>query len=165
MSLTWDNVDVRRQQISLTTIKTGRRILLPIAKPLLAYLLELSAPDNSDTHAPVFPDAYALVQKQSGRTSSLSNQFRSILVSAGLAPPRSGMAPREGRAGKHIGNPLSFHCLRHTATSMLKNAGVGEAVARDIIGHDSKAISDNYTHIDDDAKRTALNSLPDIYES
>jgi len=138
VSLTWDNVDVRREEISLTTIKTGRRILLPIARPLLVHFLTLPAPDNSDT--PVFPDAYALVQKQSGRTSSLSNQFRSILVSAGLAPPRSGMAPREGRAGKHIGNPLSFHCLRHTATSMLKNAGVGEAVARDIIGHDSKAI-------------------------
>jgi len=163
VSLTWDNVDVRREEISLTTIKTGRRILLPIHSALLVHFLTLPAPDNSDT--PVFPDAYAIVKRQLGRTSTLSNQFRSILVSAGLAPPRSGMAEREGRAGKHRGNPLSFHCLRHTATSLFKNVGVGEAVARDIIGHDSKAISDNYTHIDDDAKRNAVNTLPDINES
>ena len=75
------------------------------------------------------------------------------------------MGKREGRDGKHIGNPLSFHCLRHTATSMLKDAGVGEAVARDIIGHESKAIRLNYTHIAEDAKRNAVNTLPDIYES
>ena len=162
VSLTWNNVDLHRSSISLTTIKTGRRILLPIARPLLVHFLTLPATDNPDT--PVFPDAYALKEKQNGRVSSLSNQFRSILVSAGLAPPRS-MGKREGRDGKHIGNPLSFHCLRHTATSMLKDAGVGEAVARDIIGHESKAISLNYTHIAEDAKRNAVNTLPDIYES
>ena len=161
--LTWNNVDLHRTSISLTSIKTGRRILVPIARPLLVHFLTSPATDNSDT--PVFPDAYALVQKHSGRVSALSNQFYLILVKAGLAPPRSSTGGREGRDGKRILNALSFHCLRHTATSLLKNAGVSEAVAMDIIGHDSKAISQNYTHIEEDAKRTALNSLPDIYES
>ena len=165
VGLTWTNVDVHRQQLSLTSLKTGRRILLPIAKPLLAYLLELSAPDNSDTHAPVFPDAFAIVKKQLGRTSTLSNQFYSILVSAGLVSPRSHKATGEGRDGSRKTNELSFHCLRHTATSLLKNAGVSEAVAMDIIGHESKLISANYTHIEVAAKRKAVNALPDIYES
>ena len=96
------------------------------------------------------------------RTGSLSNQFYSILVSAGLAPPRAHKALKNGRDGKRKGNSLSFHCLRHTATSLLKNAGVSEAVAMDIIGHDSKAVSANYTHIEVSAKRKAVNALPDI---
>ena len=52
--------------------------------------------------------------------------------------------------------------LRHTATSMLKNAGVPEAVAMDIIGHDSEVISRHYTHIESNAKRAALRKLPDL---
>jgi integrase len=52
--------------------------------------------------------------------------------------------------------------LRHTATSMLKNAGVPEAVAMDIIGHDSEVISRHYTHIESKAKRAALRKLPDL---
>ena len=47
-------------------------------------------------------------------------------------------------------------------TSLLKNAGVSEAVAMDIIGHDSKAISQHYTHIEQNAKRAALSKLPDL---
>ena len=161
--LTWNNVDLHRTNISLISKKTDRLIDVPIARPLLVHFLKLPAPDNSDT--PVFSDAYALVQKHSGQTSSLSNQFRSIMVSAGLAPPRSSTGKREEKDEKRRLNTLSFHCLRHTATSLLKNAGVSDAVAMDIIGHDTKAIPANYTHIEEDAKRNAVNELPDIYES
>ncbi len=157
--LTWNSVDLRREEIALTTVKTGRRIILPMAKPLLDHFLTLPSKDNLDR--PVFPSAFSISYKQ-GRTGSLSNQFYSILVSAGLAPPRTHNASRNGRGGKRKGNALSFHCLRHTATSLLKNAGVSEAVAMDIIGHDSKAISANYTHIEATTKRKALNALPDI---
>jgi integrase len=61
-----------------------------------------------------------------------------------------------------VRSEVTFHSLRHTATSLLKNAGVSEAVARDIIGHESAAISRHYTHIDEDSKRKALSKLPDI---
>jgi integrase len=161
--LTWNNVDLHRPSISLTTKKTDRFIDMTIHRTLLGHFLTIPAPDNSDT--PVFPDAYALVQKHSGHVSALSTQFHSIMVSAGLVSPRSSTGKREGTDEKRRLNTLSFHCLRHTAESSLKNAGVSDAVAMDIIGHSSKAISQIYTHIDDDAKRTALNSLPDIYES
>ena len=57
---------------------------------------------------------------------------------------------------------LSFHSLRHTATSLLKNAGVSDVVARDLIGHESEAISRSYTHIDAETKRAAVEKLPDV---
>jgi hypothetical protein len=46
--------------------------------------------------------------------------------------------------------------LRHTATSLMKRQGILAAVVQDIIGHDSEAISAHYTHIDQAAKRGAL---------
>jgi hypothetical protein len=44
----------------------------------------------------------------------------------------------------------------------MKSAGVGSAVVQDLIGHDSPAISAHYTHIDESAKRKALNAMPDL---
>ena len=57
---------------------------------------------------------------------------------------------------------MTANPLRHTATSLLKNAGVSDVVARDIIGHESEAVSRNYTHIDTVTKRRAIDAMPDI---
>ena len=51
---------------------------------------------------------------------------------------------------------------RHTATSLLKNAGVSDVVAREIIGHGSVVVSRHYTHIETDTLRSALDRLPDV---
>jgi integrase len=75
------------------------------------------------------------------RASSL--QFHDVPVSAGLAlarPPKW-KAHGKGRESPRVRSDVTFHSLRHTATSLLKNAGVSGAVARDIIGHESAAIS------------------------
>jgi hypothetical protein len=45
---------------------------------------------------------------------------------------------------------------------MLKDAGLSDVGARDIVGHESAAVSRNYTHIDGDTKRAALDKLPDV---
>lgn len=94
----------------------------------------------------------------------LSQSFHALLVSAGLATarPTSHKKQGEGRSAPRKQNELTFHSLRHTATSMLKNAGVSEAVARDIIGHDSAEVSRMYTHIDEPTKKKAINKLPDV---
>lgn len=158
-TLTWANVDLQNEELRLITGKTGRRMVLPLAKPLLRYLESLPASDVADV--PLFPEAFAARQRsQYGGT--LSNQFYRILVSAGLAMPRTHESTGKGRDAKRELGGLSFHCLRHTATSLLKNAGVSDAIARDIIGHDSPAVSANYTHIDMEAKRKALGKLPDV---
>jgi site-specific recombinase XerD len=44
----------------------------------------------------------------------------------------------------------------------MKNAGISASIVQDIIGHESAAISANYTHIDEAAKRTALSAMPDV---
>ena len=51
---------------------------------------------------------------------------------------------------------------RNVHLAKLKNAGVSDVIARDIIGHESEAISRNYTHIETETKRLALDSMPDV---
>ena len=45
---------------------------------------------------------------------------------------------------------------------MLKNAGVSDVVAREIVGHESPAVSNHYTHIETATVRVAIGMLPDI---
>lgn len=161
-ALTWSNVDLQRQEVRLQTEKTGRRQIIPLAAPLLRYAENL--PSSDTPGAPIFPKSSATVERM-GRAAQLSSQFYDLLVSAGLAKKRTHHAAKggcAGRSGKREGNPLSFHSLRHTATSLLKAAGVSDAVAMEFVGHDSATISRNYTHIETATLREAAAKLPDI---
>jgi integrase len=159
--LTWSHIDLERDEIRLTTSKTGRSQVLPIAKALRYYLEKLPASD--DPRAPLFPSLYPLATRPGG-SSPMSQQFHSVLVDAGLVPARAAKHKPSGRGRKAAREraDVSFHSLRHTATSLLKAAGVSEAVTRDIIGHESAAISRHYTHVEDEAKRAAIEKLPDL---
>lgn len=158
-SLLWSNLDTEHGVIRLVTSKRGRRMEIPIAATLMEHIQSMAAPDEPD--APLFPKAYPIATSEKG-DSRLSHQFYEVLVAASLAKPRTKEATGMGRSRRRTPNEITFHSLRHTATSLLKNAGVSEAIAMDIIGHDSKAISRHYTHIDDNAKRKALGKLPKL---
>ncbi len=157
--LTWHNIDTENEELRFVTAKTGRRMSIPLAAPLLVLLQSMPAGD--DPSAPLFPEAYAIASKE-GSDSRLSQQFQGILVLAGMAKERGKEGTGKGRSLRRTVSDISFHSLRHTATSLLKNAGVPEAVAMDIIGHDSEVISRHYTHIESKAKRAALRKLPDL---
>ena len=58
---------------------------------------------------------------------------------------------------------ISFAPCTH-ALSLMKNAGISPAIVQEFIGHDSSAISANYTHIEMSAMRIAAESMPDIFE-
>jgi integrase len=158
-TLTWDKVDLRHGRISLATSKTGRIQVLPITPALRTYLGGLAA--NSDSKAPIFPNAFQ-ARERSHYGGTLSNQFHRILVAADIATARPHVATGIGRSSRRQPSEFSFHSLRHSATSLLKNAGVSDVIVRDIIGHDSPAVSRVYTHIDDKTKKQALEPLPDI---
>lgn len=154
-SLTWQNIDTKTGEIRLVTRKTGRTQLIPIADPLRLHIGTMEAGD--DPKQPLHPRAFAQMKKH-GRAASLSMDFYEIMTAAGIVKPRD-HKKREG-AGLREMSVITFHSLRHTATSLMKEAGVSAAVVQDLIGHDSAAISQHYTHINRDAKKTALDKLP-----
>lgn len=157
-SLTWANIDTEKNQIRLVTRKTGKTMLLPIAAPLRSHISSLKGSD--DTKAPVHPRSFATIQRQKGRAGPLSNQFAALLVDAGLREDKA--RPGNGRNVRRAKNELSFHCLRHTAVSLLKDAGIPEAVVMELVGHDSKQMSAHYTHVGQEALQKAAAALPEI---
>ena len=153
--LTWRAVNFDTGEIAFTTRKTGRRIVLPLLQPLGDYLASLPASDNPDAF--IFPRAASAT-----RTGTLSNQFREILVDAGLAEPRGHEATGKGRSQARETSEISFHSLRHSAVTMLKASGVSDVLAREIVGHESSAVSRQYTHLTTDDLRSAMQRLPDV---
>ena len=161
-TLTWAQIDLEERTILFLTSKTGRRQKIPLVPVVISFLSE--QPSSDDPTAPVFPKAAAVVRRNH-TTSALSEAFHSILVSAGLVEPRlreRGGISGPGRSGGRQRSELSFHSLRHTATTMLKMSGATEAVVRDIIGHESAVVSRHYTHVGDQQKREAMAKLAAI---
>jgi integrase len=52
--------------------------------------------------------------------------------------------------------------LRHSAVTLLKAAGVSDFIAREIVGHESAAVSQQYSHLSTEHKRNAMRNLPDV---
>ena len=162
--LTWANVDSDAGVFRFTTAKTGKKMEIPIDARVSAYLAEIPSPSETTPNAPLFPEAYKIGIKNNG-DSRLSQQFHEILAAAGLVEARESKLKAEagkGRSHARKVNEISFHSLRHSATTELKQGGAGEAVAMGIIGHDSSAVSRHYTHISPETMRPAIARLPDI---
>ena len=111
--LTWRAVNFETGEIAFTAHKTGRRIVLPLVQPLVDYLTGLPASDNPNAY--IFPNS-----AKHKRTASLSNQFREVLVDAGLVEPRdyktrfaerssASLRNRAKRRNSLPGTPSFFH--------------------------------------------------------
>jgi integrase len=158
--LTWGNVDLQAQEVRLVTRKRGLSVKIPIAGPLAKHIATLSLCKNASS--PVHPRAAEIVRLQ-GKTGGLSNQFAKILAKAGLREKQP--HTKTHGLGRGLGSnkeTLSFHSLRHTAVSMMKAAGIPEATAMEIVGHESVEMSRLYTHVGDAELRRASESFPDI---
>ena len=159
-ALTWDNLDLTKNEIRLRTRKTGKRMMVPIARPLRQHIDSLSAGFQLGT--PIHPKAFAIIDRH-GRSANLSNHFADLLAHAGLrekAPHHRSKG--KGRSSQRASNRLSFHSLRHTAVSLLKDAGIPEGVVMELVGHDSKSMSAHYTHVGAEALEKAVAALPEI---
>jgi integrase len=156
-NLTWSNVDLERAELRLQTRKTSKRLIIPLAPPLLQHLEALPSSDNP--RQPLHPRAFSLLQKE-GRTATISNQFTELLALAGLRPHKGHQSTGKGRDAAREHSSLSFHSLRRTATTLLHEAGVPAAVCQALIGHDSEAIHELYVGIGWEALKGAAATLP-----
>lgn len=159
-SLTWNQVDIDRGEIRLVTRKTGKRMLLPISGPLRDHVEQLAGNDNPN--APLHPRAYEIVHSQKGRVGTLSNAFIDLMIKAGLRPKRTHESTGKGRGAKRDGMDISFHSLRHSAVSIMKDAGVPDSVVMELVGHDSAAMSARYTSVGKDSLAKAQEVMPKI---
>ncbi len=153
--LCWNQIDTAEGVVRYVTAKTGAVLDLPLARPLMDWIGTAKTPKT--TTAPLFPVANDCTVSQN------SKAFARILVAAGLRkemPNHKGTG--KGRNAKREASEVTFHCLRHTATSLLKNAGVSDVVAMEFIGHKTEAVSRTYTHIERSTLRKAADALEDV---
>ena len=157
-TLTAGRVDLAAGVVRFMTDKTGRPMVVPVAPPWRKDLEQRVRGKAAGTA--LFPRANGRYLAAGSRPVDVSKGFRRLLHEIGLAPK---VGPRVGAVkGRRQALPYSFHSFRHTATSWLKNAGVSDAVARDLVGHESVAVSRHYTHIDEKTKRAAMGLLLDV---
>ena len=107
----------------------------------------------------ILPNHYLCPSFWNKESKVLSNAFHDLLAKVGLVTKRDYRNHQsDGNRRQYSG--LSYHCLRHTLTSLLKNTGASAAVTGDIVGHDSESMSRHYTKIDLETKRLAMDLLP-----
>ena len=158
-TLRWNNIDLQRDELRLSTRKTGRTMILPLAAPLRKHIISLRF--SSDPTAPIHPKAFDLVERQH-KTGNLSNQFADLLAAVGLREKKNHKGTGKGRGSRRNVEPVSFHSLRRTATTILHEAGVPAAVAQALIGHDSEAMHELYVSVGREALQKAAAALPEI---
>jgi len=160
----WRAVDLEQNVLRFVTSKTDRPMEVPLAAGLRDWLVN-DAEASDDPDAFVFPKAGAAVMRSKLQSvGAVSAAVYELLVEAGLAAPRSHQKVEggKGRSGPRKVSALGFHSLRYSATSELKRGSAAEAVARDLIGHDSAAVSRHYTSVGLEEKREAMAKMPSI---
>jgi integrase len=147
-NLRWGNIDLEKGMIHLITIKNDTHVDVYIAPPLLEYIstLKIGRPDQ-----PLHPNAYPNARN----TRVLSAEFVSLLKRIGLRKDD----PEKIVKGRKQTSEISFHSLRHSVVSMLKEAGIADAAIEEYVGQ-SAEIQRQYTHVGEDALRKAAAAFP-----
>lgn len=150
----WGSVDLVRRIVTYSPRKTARTdeeaLQTPIHPELHAVLSEI--PVNR-RHGPVCPSMAERYEAHGAE--AISGMIQDHFKACGLATCED----RRG-AGVRRRVVVGFHSLRHTAVSLLRDAGVAQSVSMAIAGHSNSAVHDLYTHTDAEAMRRAVAALP-----
>lgn len=148
LALAWRDVDLDRREIviSAATEKTGRGRVIPMTTALHGLLEDLRsrrplpALDGSDR---VFlgPDGSPL------QVGSLRGLWEQAIEAAGdvIAASKRGF--------------LTFHCLRHTAASLMASAGIPLLDIARVLGHSTISVTMRYAHFAPESGRRAIDAL------
>lgn len=152
------NVDLAANVMRLARRKTGKRVIIPLAKPL-RELLAAAWPKSEDGF---FWPKQAERYLRTGATS-FSQEFYDLLAKIGLVIAREDKQPKKkGRNAPRYLSGLGFHNLRHTFITNLKISGAVDSVAKELAGHSSTAINTQYTHLPIESLAKAINQLPEF---
>lgn len=149
--LKWESIDLPSNLITFSTMKTQKKLSIPI-HPTLRTILISKQHNNSDY---VFP---ALAQRYSRSKGTLSCEFTTLLKAHGILEESSDATTGDRRRVPE----KSFHSIRHTVVSLMRSSNLFSAdVTREVVGHDSEAVERAYFSLDNSIKVQAFNYLAD----
>jgi integrase len=147
IGIRWGRINAEAGVLTVLTSKSGgEELKIPIHP---AFARWLNSQTQGIARAPVFPKLHG---KNIGGANGLSRKFKKLMEEAGVVGEiiRQGgntdqRKTRKAGAGRTV-TSLSFHSLRHTATSLLANAGVAADTRKAITGHRDDRVHEAYTH-------------------
>lgn len=139
--LTWNYVDLMRQQITIPKSKHGGIRYIPLDQTAVNALLSLRR--RSDGNGKV------MVLGKSGHGYQAGHQLKTPKEWFLAACRKAGVAS------------FTWHCLRHSFCSRLVMAGVPLAVVKELMGHKSIMTTMRYAHLAPDHGVDAVSKLDD----
>ncbi len=153
-TMRWDNVNMRKGFVKYTPSKTasrsGKTLTVPMHPDLFAVLSETPPPERKGFIAPDLAERYT----ERG-PYAVADIVQAHFEKCGIATTRA------GRGVRRVVD-AGFHSLRHSAVSLLREAGAPLSVTMAIVGHSSVAMHDTYTHTGEAAIKAAVSALPSI---
>jgi len=141
-NLRWQNIDFENKLINIMDTKSGRNRQAHMTPEVESMLKAKEQGAPSDL---VFPD------RNGNRIVQISKAFDRAVAALGL---NDGITdPRQ---------KVVFHTLRHTFASWLAIAGTPLHVIKELMGHQTLAMTERYSHLLPDAKVKALATLPHL---
>lgn len=105
---------------------------------------------------PLNPAARAVVAQLLANGKAARHLFVSFRTGRAYVDTKKGFAAACSAAGL---DGFTFHDLRHTFATRLKEAGVDPVTRRDLLGHASTVMTDSYTHSATTTKQSAVDSI------
>lgn len=155
-TLQWQHVNFESRVFDVKDVKpqVKKKVAVPILPELYHELKSLRAAAGDVKPTDYLWPEQAQIYRRDG-ASSLSREFNEmVLVPAGLAKPY------QRGAARRIISEVTFHSLKHNLVTGMKEIGAPEMVVREMVGHDSAAVSAIYTHATPEMAREHLKRLP-----
>ena len=142
-NLTWSDINFARSTLTLRDTKSSRTRIAFMTQQVKEMLQERSKATSEERQ-----NDYVFLNRKGHKVKEISNSFDRVVSATGL---NNGITdPRQ---------KLTFHGLRHTYASWLVESGVSIYVVKEMLGHQSTAMSERYSHIGHNSMRDAVKTL------
>lgn len=126
-------MELKPNHLLVVKNKRGKPYTVPLNQAARAVLAELLGQDGAAR--------YLFTNSRTGKAvQDIKKGFRAACSAAGL-------------------DSFTFHDLRHTFATRLKEAGVDPVTRRDLLGHASTVMTDSYTHSAAETKQLAVDLI------
>ena len=127
--------EVRPNHVLIPKSKNGKPRTIPLSSVANGIFFELLADESTSE--------YVFANPNTGKPyTNIGKSFAAACEDAGI-------------------EDLTFHDLRHTFASRLREAGVDAITRRDLLGHSTVQMSDDYTHSSAESRLRAVESIVD----
>ena len=128
-------VEVRPNHVLIPKSKNGKPRTIPLSSVAKDIFADLFSDESGSDYVFANPDT--------GRPyTNVGKSFAAACKDAGI-------------------QDLTFHDLRHTFASRLREMGVDAITRRDLLGHSTVEMSDDYTHSSAESRLRAVQSIAD----